>query len=202
MWKYGVIWMLLLSFSDKIKLDQSREDKKLAYVGIRTWDLGKGDILSLSQVTWTLEFHLLDSVGKHFFRNHATATKSVERVKRSGWISRISTQLNFLLLSCFSEILSSALFDPSFKQKTVQITGIEPRVDLMTSEKSKLQDPRFTERGDSRRWAMVVVKWSTCSASNLPYRVWIPLKLRYSFSYNLGLKRTKINKKRPGIAPF
>ena len=179
MWKYGVIWMLLLSFSDKIKLDQSREDKKLAYVGIRTWDLGKGDILSLSQETWTLE-----------------------RVKRSGWISRISTQLNFLLLSCFSEILSSALFDPSFKQKTVQITGIEPRVDLMTSEKSKLQDPRFTERGDSRRWAMVVVKWSTCSASNLPYRVWIPLKLRYSFSYNLGLKRTKINKKRPGIAPF
>ena len=51
-------------------------------------------------------------------------------------------------------------------------------------------------------WAMVVVKWSTCSASTLPYRVWIPLKLRYSFSYNLGLKRTKINKKRPGIAPF
>ena len=50
-------------------------------------------------------------------------------------------------------------------------------------------------------WAVVVVKWSACTTSNLTIRVWIPLKPTV-FLFNLCLKGTKINKKRPGLAHF
>ena len=46
---------------------------------------------------------------------------------------------------------------------------------------------------------VVVVKWSACSSFTLMIRVQILLKF---FSINLCLKRTKINKKRPGLAHF
>ena len=49
--------------------------------------------------------------------------------------------------------------------------------------------------------AVVVVKWSACSPSTPTIRVRIPLKPKV-FSIILCLKRTKINKKRPGLAHF
>ena len=49
--------------------------------------------------------------------------------------------------------------------------------------------------------AVVVVKWSACLPSTPTIRVRIPLKPTV-FSVILCLKRTKINKKRPGLAHF
>ena len=46
---------------------------------------------------------------------------------------------------------------------------------------------------------VVVVKWSACSPSTLTIRVWILLKPTVCFLKNLCLKRTKINKERPGL---
>ena len=60
----------------------------------------------------------------------------------------------------------------------------------------------------TERWAkinyhrvVVVVKWSACLPSTPKIRVRIPLK-PIVFSVMLCLKRTKINKKRPGLAHF
>ena len=50
-------------------------------------------------------------------------------------------------------------------------------------------------------WAVVVVKWSAFLPSTPTIRVRIPLKSTV-FSVILCLKRTKINKKRPGLAHF
>ena len=47
-------------------------------------------------------------------------------------------------------------------------------------------------------WAVVVVKWSACSPSTLTIQVWILLSSTV-FLWKLYLKRTKINKKRPGL---
>ena len=47
---------------------------------------------------------------------------------------------------------------------------------------------------------MVVVKWSACSPSTKTIQVWTPLKPTF-FCKNC-LEKTKINKKRPGLALF
>ena len=47
----------------------------------------------------------------------------------------------------------------------------------------------------------MVVKWSAVSPSIPTIRVLIPLKPTVCL-YNLCLKRSKINKKRPGLVPF
>ena len=62
-------------------------------------------------------------------------------------------------------------------------------------------DAKRTKKISSHGPWWLVVKWSACLLSTPPILHWIPPSTAI-FLYNLCLKRTKINKKSPGLAHF